>query len=155
MSDVQIDRCAFAELEGESRFLPMAGEYADECALAGLPPIDAKFASYPMLDASGFFHVYRAKVDGELVGFVTLLMPVIPHYGVAVAVAESLFVSKPHRKTGAGLKLIRTAEKHAREAGSPALMLSAPTGGVLAELLPNMGYRETNRVFMKDFPNDA
>jgi GNAT superfamily N-acetyltransferase len=77
-----------------------------------------------------------------------VLKPVIPHYGVAIAVTESFFVGKEYRKSGAGLKLLRAAEAHAE--GAPGLLVSAPVGGTLAEVLPHLGYRETNRVFFKE-----
>lgn len=89
-----------------------------------------------------------------LIGFIVLLTPVLPHYGAAIAVAESLFVGGAHRKTGAGMLLIRRAERRAREARSPGMLFSAPSGGRLSVLLPRIGYRETNRVYLKGFTYD-
>lgn len=50
--------------------------------------------------------------------------------------------------------LIRRAEKRAREVRSPGMLFSAPSGGRLSVLLPRIGYRETNRVFLKEFAHD-
>ena len=85
-----------------------------------------------------------------LVGFVTVLVSVFPHVGVLMASTESLFVAKEYRKTGAGLKLIRSAESCAKEGGAPCLFISSPFGGNLAEVLPQVGYTETNRVFFRN-----
>jgi GNAT superfamily N-acetyltransferase len=148
---LNVRACSVAEIETHPSFPSLAREYADDCALHDLPPPTEKFATYRLLEGSGVFTAYGAFWGGDLVGFVAVLAPVIPHYGVAIAVTESLFVAKAHRKTGAGIRLIRTAEAQARHAGSPALLVSAPAGGRLAEVLPGLGYRETNRVFMKSF----
>jgi GNAT superfamily N-acetyltransferase len=86
-----------------------------------------------------------------LVGFVVVLTAKLPHYGSTVAIAESLFVASQARKTGAGLALIRAAEAVAREQNSPAILFSAPSGGRLDTLMPRLGYRETNRVYMRSF----
>jgi len=95
------------------------------------------------------FQTIGAFLGDKLVGFVAVLTPIVPHYGVVIAVTESLFVGKVYRRTGAGLKLLRAAEMHSIDAGSPMLTVSAPSGGVLAEVLPRLGYRETNRSFVK------
>ena len=113
-------------------------------------------SAYQALEAGGStaFRAYGAFLGDVLIGFVVLLTPVLPHYGTAIAVAESLFVGSAHRKTGAGTLLIRQAEKRAKEMRSPGILFSAPSGGRLAVLLPRIGYRETNRVFLKGFAHD-
>lgn len=148
---VDVIRRTAASLIADADFTALRDEYAAECSLHGLPDPQEKLAMYQALDASGSFRAFGAYVDGCLVGFVTIIAPVLPHYGVAVAVAESLFVAFAHRKTGAGLALIRRAEDEARSMGSPAILFSSPSGGRLATLLPRIGYRETNRAYMKGF----
>lgn len=147
---VDVLRRSAARLIAEPAFPALRREYAAECALHGLPDPAEKLVVYQALDANGAFRAFGAYLDGELVGFVAILAPTLPHYGITVAVAESLFVGKAFRKTGAGLALIRRAEQEARELGSPAILFSSPSGGRLATLLPRIGYRETNRAFMKE-----
>jgi GNAT superfamily N-acetyltransferase len=147
---IAIRKCTVAELKGDSYFPALVREYAEDCRLDGLPPPDEKLAAYDLIERSGIFTAYGAFADGVLVGFMAVLVPVIPHYGIGITVTESLFVGAAHRGTGAGLALLRAAERHAEEAGSPALMVSAPTGGQLADVLSrHKNYRETNRVFMR------
>jgi GNAT superfamily N-acetyltransferase len=147
---VSVRKVAFADLTAHEDFPGLFREYAEESAIAGLPPPDDKMVQYQIIANSGIFHVYGAFAGDALIGFVSILLPVIPHYGVTVAVTESLFVGRQSRKGGAGIKLLQAAEEHARAAGSPALMVSAPFGGRLAEILPRRGYRETNRVFLRE-----
>jgi GNAT superfamily N-acetyltransferase len=147
---VIIRRCSVAEVEQNANFPALAKEYAAESAIHGLPAPVEKIASYRLIEQSDCFHCYGAFLDEALIGFVVVLTPVIPHYGIAIAVCESFFVGQAHRKSGAGIKLLRAAERHARDARSPGLLVSAPCGGRLARVLPHLGYRETNRVFFKE-----
>lgn len=146
---VTIRQCKLAEIEQNARFPALFAEYAAECALHELPPPDEKLAAYRALDDSGIFHILGAFDGDDLLGFLAFLLPVIPHYGVAIAVGESFFVASAHRKKGVGLKLVHAAEQQAQQAGAPALMLSAPVGSPLERVLPVIGYRETNRVFLR------
>ncbi|CAN5191924.1 GNAT family N-acetyltransferase [soil metagenome] len=135
-------------------FLELAAEYAAESQIKGLPPPTTDMTAYRRLEAAGLLHAFSATVDGELAGFLTLLVALHPRYAVPLATSESHFVGKAHRKTGAGLKLLAAAEAKAREMGTPGLLVSAPLGGSLAEVLPRRGFSETNRVFFKGFAND-
>ena len=150
-------RIGVAEAFANPAFPALCREYAEEAAIAGLPDPQEKLSAYQMLESSGStaFNAYGAFSGDALIGFLVLLTPVLPHYGVAIAVAESLFVAGAYRKTGAGMLLIRLAEKRARELRSPGMLFSAPSGGRLAMLLPRIGYRETNRVFLKGFDHDG
>lgn len=152
-----IRKCSATEIIGHPHFPALRCEYVAEAAVADLPDPAEKLALYQNMDASGFFQIYGAFINRgnseakneSLVGFVAVLTPILPHYGATIAVTESLFVAKAQRKTGAGLKLIRAAERHAKDVGSPGLLISAPWQGRLATLLPRIGYSETNKVFMK------
>lgn len=137
------------EISAAPEFPALAAEYAAESAIDGLPPPAAKMATYRQLESAGALHAFAARLDEALVGFITVLAPVLPHYGVPVAVSESFFVARAHRGSGAGLRLLRAAEGKARALGSPGLLVSAPFEGTLFNVLPRVGYVETNRVFFK------
>jgi GNAT superfamily N-acetyltransferase len=147
-----IKKIKFSDLEQDSNFDALRDEYSEECAIAGLPPIAEKFEVYKRMEDVGFFHLFGAYSEDKLVGFVSVIISIIPHYGVAIAVAESLFLSKEFRPTSLGRGLIASAEDCAKTAGSSGLLFSAPVGGQLSKLLPNIGYRETNITFFKEFP---
>jgi len=146
---MNVQASSVSEIEAASNFGELLAEYASESAIAGMPAPAARMETYRHLESAGMLHVFSALSDGQLVGFITVLAPVLPHYGVAVAVSESFFVARAHRKTGAGLKLLREAEAKAASLGSPGLLVSAPFGGDLFHVLPRVGYAETNRIFFK------
>ena len=141
---------SMAEVLYEENFPQNEEEYAREGAIMGLPPPRAKFDLYAQLEASGALKTFLA-FQGKLIGFINVLVTEIPHYQEPVAVCESFFVLPAHRQSGAGIKLLREGERVAQERGAKGLLVSAPFGGILAKVLPRLGYRETNEVFFKPF----
>lgn len=146
---ITIRRATVADIMSAPAFPALVAEYAAESAIPDLPQPDAKLASYKAFEHLGFFRAFAALSADDLVGFVTVAAPPLPHYSQPIAVAESFFVASAHRKTGAGLKLLEAAEGAARELGSKVLLVCAPFNGRLFEVLPRRGYTETNRVFCK------
>lgn len=144
-----IKPCTVFEIKSSAQFDELLAEYAAESSIAGMPPISAKLDIYHGLEQTGAIALFGAFVAEQLVGFIVVLSPVLPHYGATVSTTESFFVAKDYRNTGAGLELLRRAEKHADEIGSPALLVSAPAGGALEKVLPRVGYEHTNTVFFK------
>lgn len=139
----------FSEVEAAAEWPALIAEYAAEAGTEGMPPPTGKMETYRALNAAGVLHIFGAWLDEALVGFIFVLAAPLPHYSVITAVSESFFVAKVHRGTGAGIKLLRAAEAKAAEIGSPGLLVSAPYGGKLFEVLPRSGYVETSRVFFK------
>lgn len=151
-----IVKISFGALEADPSLSAMLAEYVAESQVPGMPPPAVRFDLYRDLEAKGSLEVFAAyKLAGELVGFLIMLMPLHPKYGVGIAVSESFFVAKAHRSTGAGLALLRSAEQRAQALGSPGLLVSAPFEGNLAKVLPRRGYRESNRIFFKAMPRKA
>ncbi len=147
---MKIISCSALEIINHPDFEELRKEYIAECANAHLPIPKEKLEMYKALDNSGTLHCFCAMEDEKMLGFVMLLAPILPHYGRLIAITESLFVAKAYRKSGAGLRLIRCAEKCAKELGSPAILSSAPLGGSLDKLLPRLKYTATNRAYIKD-----
>lgn len=144
-----IKQCTVQELKSAPNFADLLASYAIESAIHGMPKAQAKMDMYYALEAAGSISIFGAYVGELLVGFLIVLAPMLPHYGRTVATAESFFVDPDHRSSGAGLELLRRAEKHADEIGSPALLVSAPAGGALEKVLPRVGYEHSNTVFFK------
>jgi GNAT superfamily N-acetyltransferase len=148
---VIVRHCTVAEILQAPNIDQIAAEYASESSIKGMPHPVGKMEMYHQLEAVGALSAFGAFVDDLPVGFITVLSTIMPHYSVYLTVSESFFVLKAHRKTGAGLRLLRMAEDRAREVGAPGLLVSAPYGGVLADVLPGVGYTPSNTVFFKGF----
>jgi GNAT superfamily N-acetyltransferase len=144
-----IRKCSIAEAEAMPNLPEILEEYAKELVVEGAPPWQAKMELYYQLEAAGILQGFAAFVNDVMVGFVTVLITVLPHNGVIMAVTESYFVVKKFRGTQAGFKLLGEAEQYAKERGSPCLLVSAPVDGDLAKVLPRVGYTHTNSVFFR------
>lgn len=104
---------------------------------------------YKSLEDVGMLKAIIAEKDGALVGFIALLVSVVPHFGKTIATTESFFVTEPGRKHGIGIKLLKRAEEEAKGAGAVMFYSTAPIGGRLEKLLPHFGFERTNIVFGK------
>lgn len=146
---INVTCSTLAEIEASPDLPALLAEYADESANDDIGPASPQIPTYRAMEAAGLFHAFSAQLDGRLIGFMFLLLPVLPHFGKKVGVTESYFVAAEHRKTGAGLRLLQFAEKVALANGAVGILVSAPTGGRLEHVMPGIGYRETNRIFFK------
>jgi GNAT superfamily N-acetyltransferase len=149
MGDLRIEACRVADIEASPDFPALADEYAAETHLDGMPPPDARWPQYRALEEAGLLSVFAAREGGALLGFISVLAAPMPRYAEPVAMCESFFVARAYRKTGAGLRLLRAAERKAREIGSRGLIVNAPHAGRLFEVLPRLGYRDAARIFFK------
>lgn len=129
-------------------------EYIEECAIAGLPRPHEKECAYYAMEQNGALYSFGAYKNKELIGFIIMIAPIMPHYGRMITVIDSIFVASKHRKSGAGLALIRQAETLAKSINSPGIFMSAPVNSRLEKLLPRIKYRPTNTVFFKSFCNE-
>lgn len=129
--------------------------YGDEGSIPEIGDPAPQWDVYRAMESAGLMKVLAAYYydddyyDDELVGFISLVISPLPHYGKIVATSESLFLTPDHRKGGPGILLIRAACDMAKAAGATAILISAPTGSRLDEVAPAIGFRETNRGFCR------
>lgn len=142
------------EIAADPRFHDLMREYAAESAITGIELGEPRIDIYQSLEAAGALTILASYDNDELSGFLCLLISILPHFNVKMATTESYFVAKDKRHTGAGLALLREAEKLAHEKDAAGILISAPIGGRLDKILESVDtYRETNRVFFRSFVN--
>lgn len=149
MPSIEIRLSSVADVLNAPNFGALAAEYAAECATRELGEPRPVWTTYANLEAAGVLHTFAAWRGAELIGFLVMLVSQLPHYGTVTAMTESIFVADQARKGGAGLRMLRAAEAFAREHGAAALMVSGPSTGRLAKVLPRLGFRECTRLFAK------
>lgn len=147
MEPITIRPCTVADIESAPNAL--LAEYGRESAIPELGPVNPQFPIYKVMEANGSVRMIGAFRGDQIVGFIALLVSVLPHFGVVVGTTESFFVASHDRKSGAGLRLLRAAEDMAREMGAVGFFVSTPVGSRLERVMPGIGYRETNRVFFR------
>jgi len=137
---------------------PLIAEYAAECGIPAIGKPDPQPAMYEQMESCGLmqcFTVQRVFEDGAwvrnlMIGFATVLVSILPHYGKKVATVESLFVTARERKGMPGGYLLKMIETHAMKSGAEAILYSAPVGGDFEAFLNGRKeYAHTNSVFCR------
>lgn len=125
----------------------LVAEYRAEASSPELPAATPQWGQYAAWERAGEFELIAARQAGRLIGLVTVLRSNLPHYGGPICVVESIFVSAKKRRTGAGRALIKAAQATAAYHGM-ALIFTARAGSALEAILPHMGCRHSNTVFV-------
>lgn len=148
MTALEVSGVTVAGLMGDPDIEALVEEYEAEAASPELPPARPQWDQYAAWERGGEFELIAARAAGRLIGFVSVLRAHLPHYGGPICVVESLFVSAGRRRTGAGLALIGAAEATAAYRGM-SLLITARAGSALERILPRLGYRHSNTVFVR------
>ena len=145
----EVRRISYDIAASDINFSAMLDEYAAESVHFGMPKPECQAEVYRAMEESGLIHVLGSFKDGRLTGFVVLMVSVLPHYGVTVATTESFFVTPSYRKSGAGLMLLREAERLAKSLGAVAMLVTAPANGKLDGVLQKTEYVLSSKVFIR------
>lgn len=137
------------DIKDSPEFSRLLHDYVEESSMVSYKP-NVQWNIYQSLEDAGVLHCITSSTEDILTGFLLFIVSVMPHYGVKMASVESYYVDKSHRDTGAGLGMLRMAQEVAKSNGAVGFLSSAPIKGRLENILPRVGYRETNRVFYKD-----
>lgn len=105
-------------------------------------------AKYKAMEDSGALLSLIAYVDDRIVGYsVNFLIPHLHYADLMVCSNDVLFVSKEHRESPLGLKLIRDTKRLAKARGAGLMLWHAKEGTALANLLPKLGCKVQEIVF--------
>lgn len=146
-----VQKLSVQQLYNLPGFADMIAEYAQH-AIKKMPKPFYLIENYLPLEAAGVLTVWGAMQDGIVTGFTSCIVSKIPHYGVGVAIAESLFVRECARKSGQGIRLIDAVERHAANVGAPAVFFSCPLGSDFAKVLLRRNYSAETTTYVKVFP---
>lgn len=149
MIPVTIRHCVFDEIASLPEFVELAQEYANESKIEEMPEHSLNVDAYRAMEKAGIYSLIGAFSGKLLIGFVGVIVNNVPHFKIKIATAESYFVGKKHRNTGAGIKLLKAAEELASERGAINLFVSAPIGSRIEQVLPRHGYRACQQIFCR------
>ena len=138
---------SYAEILDAPNWPPLRAEYAAECGEDfGEPQVQM----YKELEISGRLQCFGAYLSGNLIGFVSVLIGIVPHHGNKVAAIESIFVSRANRDSGAGNELLDCAERCASDSGCMTLIYTARAGSALETILSRRsGCRRSHTMFTR------
>ena len=150
MSSVEVSVVSVACLTNDPAFPRLVRAYSDESALSGMPAPKADLVRYQALEDARALEVLAAYHEGILIGFLSLLFAVLPHYGETVCTTESFFVDPDMRSTGAAFALMELSYSRGRARQARGLFISAALGSRLLALLERSEtFRESHRVFFR------
>jgi hypothetical protein len=102
------------------------------------------------MESSGLMESFGVFKEGRMIGFATILIFTLPHYGKKIANVESLFLSAVHRRGGAGKELMEHVESVAMGRQCAGVLYNARAGSSLERLLDSCSrYERTNSVFLR------
>lgn len=147
-----VRRASYSAILDDPRAPELLDEYSRECSIPQIGKPDPQRDLYELMEKSGLMHSFAFYDDGAMIGFATLLIHVLPHYGKRIANVESLFVSKSHRDHGAGEVVKTEIEDFAKRQGCVGILYNARAGSRLERLLGHLPqYERTNSVFLRTF----
>ena len=127
----------------------LLAEYGAECSIPEIGSPDPQRETYARMESSGLMHSFGVFDGLELVGFASILVFVLPHYGKKIANVESLFLANSHRRGNAGTRLMRHIEAWVKQEQCVAVLYNARAGTRLERLLNAFSrYKRTNSVFL-------
>ncbi len=147
---MEIKAICHAEILGAPNAAELTREYAAECSIPQIGPIDPQADLYARMEASGNFQAFGMFEGERLIGFASALVYTVPHYGRRVATVESIFLERAHRNGRNGNALMNAIEGYAKEGKCEAILYSARTGSQFERLLTlRRPYERTNSVFLR------
>lgn len=110
----------------------MLRAYATECLE---PDGQPQREMYESLERMGALQCFAAYDGLALVGFISVLVSLMPHTGKKLAAVESVFVDPEYRDGGAGTLLLDTARRYAQSVGCTKLTWVVRLGSRLDRIL--------------------
>lgn len=146
-----IEQLTVEELCARPGFDSMIEEYA-KLAIKGMPKPFFSTDNYLPMESAGILTIWCAMYEGVVVGFASCIISKIPHYGVKIAIAESVFVRESVRRLGLGIRFLKAIELHALNMGVPAVFASCPIGSEYEKVLHYRNYSAQTVTYVKLLP---
>jgi GNAT superfamily N-acetyltransferase len=149
MADIR--KVSYADILAAPNAQELFAEYEAECANPELAPINPQADLYSAMEASGGLQAFGIYEDCVLVGFLTVLVWTVPHYGKRIGSNADIFLASGHRMSGTGAKMIALAEEFAKSKGAVSFQWTVPVGSRFSRLLAiNAGrYRRSNSIYLR------
>lgn len=148
-----IQPVSYADLMAAPNFAELIAEYSAECSLPEIGPTNPQPQLYAAMENAGGLRCFGVYASGALIGLISLLIYVLPHYGRKIATTESFFLSRAHRQSSRGRQMLDFTENYAKSEGCCVLLITAPSGSKFERwlTLQTKKYRRTNSVFLRSF----
>jgi GNAT superfamily N-acetyltransferase len=147
---IAIREMSFCELHERPEWPSLQEEYSQESSVPDMGPTKVDLLMYKKMSDVGALKTFVAFDDDQAIGYINFVVSPNLHYSKPIGSTESFFVKASHRDTGAGMVLLRGAEKCAKSLGAVAFLVTAPICSKLRLILEkSKSYKETNIVFFR------
>jgi len=136
---------SYADIFNDPSFSALTEEYGAECSTLGRPNPQPDL--YDLLERSGGFQAFGVYEDEALVGYASVLIYVLPHFGIKIATTESIFITRNFRHYG--LDLMARIERYAKISGCEEFIYTTPVESKFDRLLNALEYDHTNNVYRR------
>lgn len=130
---------SFRELFTDPAFDLMAAAYTSESGTAEYGEANVAKEGYYTLEKYGDASLLVVESCDCIVGFAVIVHSYHMHFSKHIAVLETLYLDPVFRNGTLGIKLIRAAQKLAKQKGFEFMTASAPAGSRLNKLYARMG----------------
>ncbi len=125
----------------------MAQLYAEDAS--SFDPVRARRATEKLLDEPQFGAVWMIDVEGDLAGYIVILLAYSLEFGGRLGLLDELFVAESHRGRGVAVEALAFAEQQCREQGWQALHLEVDQDNYRAQsVYRRAGFQLHNRYSM-------
>jgi GNAT superfamily N-acetyltransferase len=130
---------------------PLLKRHWEEVALdKDTVPLDPNWAMYAQLDGMELLVITTARLDGELIGYVShFIIPNLHYLSLKVADNDIFWLAPEHRNSRIGINLLRASERLAVELGCNKIIMKEKLHVPLGRLFEFLGYREIERIHAK------
>lgn len=113
-------------------------------------PLQPDWEQYSKLDALNVLHIYTARSNGILVGYVVFFVsPAIHHREYLFAVGDVIYLEPRHRAGLNGIKLLQYAEQALKQTGVSLISINSKVDTPIDSLLKRAVFTNTERVYTK------
>jgi GNAT superfamily N-acetyltransferase len=142
---------SYAVLMGAPNFDDLIDEYGSECSIPQIGRVAPQAAIYAQMEQTGMLQTFGVYLGELLIGFASVLVFIVPHYGKQIANVESLFLTESQRNAETGRELMDVIENYARQKGCVVILYNARHESRFERLLiaSRNRYQRTNSVFCR------
>ncbi len=148
--NTHIKAISIPQLQTADNINALLDAYVQESALSVMPEPIPDWESYTSIEESGGLIVHGVYEEDILVGFMVVMLCYAAQYSATIGNTMALFVLPEYRKFGTGKKLVDSVAEAASRRGATALAIGAPSESRLAKAAESMGFKETNRIYLRE-----
>ena len=114
-------------------------------------PLSPDYARYAKMAEMGILKLLTCRKDGELIGYVLMIIGPMLHYQTCIVAHEDIYyLKKEHRSGRIGVKLFQFVEDEMKKLGVDRIIMGTKVYSDNSKLFEYLGYRFYEKLFTKE-----